>query len=456
MVSIRDPLPYLALTMLAGCATFQHAPVDLSAHHTAWAALSLASPSVGQYAARLGAPAEALTPTDGLTLAEAEVVALCLNPQLNAARAGEAITSAAAKYAGKWDDPTFGADVGRILAAVDHPWLVAGALRFTLPISGRLRAARSKAEAEHLVSLWETVGEEAALLQDLRTAWLTWSVMREQLALLELYLADVACVRGLAVQLRDAGEISFIETRVFEIEQTQRQIERDILSAKAVQAERALKGLLGLVPDATVSLVPCLALPEIAEVTDAIAQLMDNNPLLSLRRAEYEVAERNLRMEVRKQYPDLEFGPGYGEEDGEPRALLGLALPLPLYNRNAGGVAQASAERAWAQARLQTEYQRLVGAVAQAHDERRIAAMRRQRLEDELSPLMEQQIAEGLRLAELGEFDALLFLEALTHSYETKRELLQAHWEGAQADIRWRALVLPGPTLMQGRLEVRP
>jgi outer membrane protein, heavy metal efflux system len=68
---------------------------------------------------------------------------------------------------------------------------------------------------------------------------------------------------------------------------------------------------------------------------------------LDIRRAlaQYAAAETDLQLEIAKQYPDVQIGPGYTFEEKNSFFTLGLAITLPLFNRNQGPIAEAEARR---------------------------------------------------------------------------------------------------------------
>jgi outer membrane protein TolC len=76
---------------------------------------------------------------------------------------------------------------------------------------------------------------------------------------------------------------------------------------------------------------------------------------IALRSAEYEAAERRLELEIRRQYPDLGVGPGYGTDQGDRRFLFDVSIPIPLWNANAGAIAEAEAIREGARTRFEAE-----------------------------------------------------------------------------------------------------
>ena len=81
------------------------------------------------------------------TIGEGETVALVFNPDLRVARLRVGVAEATAEYAGLWDDPELSIDVLNITSSVPNPWVLGSALAFTIPVSGRLRVEKARADA---------------------------------------------------------------------------------------------------------------------------------------------------------------------------------------------------------------------------------------------------------------------------------------------------------------------
>ena len=63
---------------------------------------------------------------------------------------------------------------------------------------------------------------------------------------------------------------------------------------------------------------------------DAVLNRLDVRRAL----AQYAAAEANLQLEISKQYPDIQIGPGYTYEEGHSFFTIGLSATLPVFNRN--------------------------------------------------------------------------------------------------------------------------
>jgi outer membrane protein TolC len=68
---------------------------------------------------------------------------------------------------------------------------------------------------------------------------------------------------------------------------------------------------------------------------------------LDIRRAlaQYAATEANVQLEIAKQYPDINIGPGYTFEERHSFLTGGLSVVLPVFNRNEGPIAEAEARR---------------------------------------------------------------------------------------------------------------
>lgn len=431
---------------IAGCQRYTPRPLDLAAHDVAVHQRDPASSDVRDYARQLSAsmPATpaAYEPADGLSLEEAEVVALIFNPHLRTARAKARVPVVGAAQAGRWEDPVFQLDAERIIESVERPWVLGGMVNLTIPLSGRLAAERDKLLAEADVERLRVLVEEQRHLAELRAAWLEWSVTAEQVALTRALLAELDGFVESAEKLRAAGELDPLDARLFRIERLTRAGRLQVLEAQARAAEIDLRARLGLSPDAGVKLVPSLAMTlRRAATTREAASLVQRHPRTLAAKAEYEVAERALGLEVRRQYPDLTVGGGLATDEGVERLLGGIGVPLPLWNRNRRGIAEAAASREAARAAAEGEYELLIADVARASAALDAAAARQRFVEMELAPLVDEQLAAARRLGRLGNYNTLVLLQALTAAYDAKFEVLQARLQSALATARLRALI---------------
>jgi cobalt-zinc-cadmium efflux system outer membrane protein len=423
------------------CQTYRPSPPDLEAHHVSWAARSPDASAVRDLARRLSdsrpAAEGAFDASDGLSLAEAEAVALVYNADLRLARLRAAEASAAVRESGRWQDPVFGFDAEKILSGVSNPWILAASLGVTLPLSGRLDAEKRGACAEERAAIARVVAEEWAVRIRVRTAWLQWSFETLRVETTHALLDRLDGILTIATRLEEAGELPRIEARLFRAEQASRKIEMRAVDSRSREMALGIKSLLGLVPDAPLELVPATSVAT-HETTDVA-----RNPHLAALRARYDVAEEALRLEVRKQFPDVLVAPGYRNEDGDPRVTLGLEIPIPLWNRNRKGIAEAAAKRETARAELETGYEALVTGVRTTEVALQTATAQRAELERILIPIIEEQSHDVQRVVALGQVNTLVMLDTLVRQHDASLKLIDARLQEALATIRLQELAGP-------------
>lgn len=436
----------LCAAVVAGCQSYERLPLDPDGHIESWRARDLAGVAAyaDELASRFHSAREPFNAEDGLTLAEAEAVALFFNPHLRVARLQAGVALATAEHAGRWQDPELHVEGGWIMAGIPNPWFVGVGISFTIPISGRPGVERDLAFARHSTALREVIRKEWQTLTELRADWRELEAAAESAALTQSYLQELAELHGLAQRLRQAGEISSLDLRLVEIEQAARRADLTRRRQQIAEIEARIRELIGLHPDAPLLLVADA--PAAPILPDALPDVLRRDHTgLALRRAEYETAEQSLRLEVRKQYPDLVIGPGYELEEGQSRISLGLGIPIPIINMNAEGIARARASRDAARASFETELEVALHQLAQARLRVANNAALRQQVLDEVVPLADRQVADASALAQAGDFDALRQLEVLSRRHETRLLVLQSAIDEIRA--RDAVLMLLGPVL---------
>jgi outer membrane protein TolC len=430
----------LAALLLTGCQSYERQPLNLDEHRGVWLDRSPDSQTVQEFAHRLAEEDRLIVPfdpSDGVTVREAEVIALVYNPDLRLARARADVAAATAENAGLWEDPVFQIDVLRITESVSNPWVVTPGLALTIPISGRLEAERDRASASLRSELARIAEAEWRVRTEVRQAWSSWTAAQMSLEVTTDLLAQLQSLVASTEQLADAGELVRTESALFRIEQAQLRTERRHIEGEIAEGEQLLRSLLGLAPNAPIELIP--SLNNVDPTTSDSEAVADRNPTLTRLREDYEVAEQSLRREILKQYPDLTIGPLYESDQGQSRIGLLGAIPLPILNANRQGIAEAEAERSLARAAFETAYERLMGSLAAAQARLDASRDQREELEHVVIPLVDQQVLDARQLLELGEGGALVLLESITRAHDTKLQLLDLRLREAttEAELTW-------------------
>jgi len=450
--TVHAPLAALSAALiltLSGCKAYEPRALDLDRTQREYLLRALDGPVVEQFheAGRPdSAPDATLDLADGITLAEAEAIALVFNRGLRAARLAAGVTQASAENAGLWQDPTLGVDFSKIVSGASQGLDAIVSVGFTLPVSGRLDLERERLGAEHAAELARVAALEWETVAALRRAWTERAGIAREAEATRDVLHRVEQVTAIVDRMESAGELARIEARLFRIEDAKLRSRLAALESELSRATHAVEAMLDLPPAAgrffTGEFVSSPRLG--ADGRDAaLAAIRDTNPAVLRARAEHEVAERTLEEEIRKQWPDLVLSPGYGDDQGDRKFVLGVGVALPLLNGNRAGIAVAEAAREAARWRAESELQRVLGALLAAEERLAQSVARRESLERTLVPLVEAQYEETRAVARLGEVKTLVLLESLKQQLEARNEMIAARRDEALAAIDIEELLGP-------------
>jgi outer membrane protein TolC len=370
----------------------------------------------------------------GLTLGRLAALARDRSPALVEARAAHASALALAGVPTPWPNPTvevgaqygFGADVeGRRLQPV-------GALGFAIPISGRLADQDALNRLNAGAAGVEVAVRHREVYLDLREQFAGVSVLRARRRvcgeLEELARRTSESVKALVA----AGDATALDANLLELEALRVRLVSLEAEALLVEAESDLAESSGLHPSELREFADP-ALPELpAEpppLDDLAALLVAEHPSLARLRAAYDVAEGELRLEVAKQYPDIQFGAGAEGDPGERKYVVGLTLGIsvPLFDRNQQGIALACARREEVRARYEAAASRALASLERAWARASLALRRWALVKGLLADMVARQRELTKGALEAGESDVLKVLES-------ERSILSAALEALEAE----------------------
>lgn len=181
--------------------------------------------------------------------------------------------------------------------------------------------------------------------------------------------------------------------------------------------------------------------PPLAQLEARLAQ----SPAIG--RVHAEVAHRQAlaRVEGTKRTPDVTLIVGTRREypDDRRQAVLGLAIPLPLFNRNEGALLASLRRVDKARDELEAERLRLHAELAQAHARLTAALEEAAMIDAEIAPAAQAAFQAAGRGYELGKFGMLDVLDAQRVFFQSRHQYLKAVAESHRAASDIERLVGP-------------
>jgi cobalt-zinc-cadmium efflux system outer membrane protein len=347
---------FAALVPLSACVHYQPKPLNPATSLTAIESRSVDDP---QLRAFLNTNKAATTEPARWDLRALTLLAFYFHPDLDEARAAAAVSRGALITAGERPNPQLQPALGvntTTPASTVPPWIPSLGLQLPWETAGK-RGYRI-AEARHRV--------QAAQLRIVNVAWQVRVRVRRTLLdfvasrRVEEILGRQTTLQSQIVQLLErqleAGAVT-----PFEVTQARLAAANAALAADQAAFQRALSGTaladaLGL-PTASFERFASLVedgevkatqIPEAAEANQALLTRSDVLAALS----DYEASQSSLQLEIARQYPDLQLGPGYQLDQTDHKWTVALGITLPVLNQNRGPIAEAQARREQAAGRL--------------------------------------------------------------------------------------------------------
>jgi outer membrane protein TolC len=289
-------------------------------------------------------------PLEEWNLPELTLAAFYYNPNLQVARDQVAEAEAAIVTARARPNPAIQADLGGETAP-ENPW-IAGA-GFSLPIetAGKRRYRTTEAQQVADAARWNLASTGWAVRGQVRSALLEYLAANRILHLLE----EEEHLRAEQVRLLEqrltVGMIPRPEVDTARIQQTQTLLAVQAAEGRISQERASLAAAIG-VPVPALGNVS-ISWPEFDQPPSPESlkptQIQDDAVLnrIDIRKAlaNYSAADTAVRLEIARQYPNIDLGPNYAFEEGSHLFSFATNLVVPVLNHNQGPIAEAEARR---------------------------------------------------------------------------------------------------------------
>jgi outer membrane protein TolC len=233
----------------------------------------------------------------------------------------------------------------------EAPWTVTLGLVFRIELGGKRGARIAAAQARALVAELQTRVVAWDIASDVRSAALAVVQSDSSVAAWNRRVERSQQVADQVARLYQSDAIgqSAVDQATSEVRLAGSELAA--ANAQVIASRAALARLIG-VPSAAVDTLAIVATGSVGCSWTGEKSLEDLRAIALRRRyemgvalARYAVAEADLRVEITKQYPDLELAPGYSWDQGLHRWIAALALPNLLLNKNKGPIGEAIARR---------------------------------------------------------------------------------------------------------------
>ncbi len=266
------------------------------------------------------------------------------------------------------------------------------------------------------------------LRNQIKQAYLNVLLRQQILSMLGANLALLQQVQGKVKRKVDIGEAPRYELIKADTEVLA--AERDYASAQTRidESKAILRGMIGNMPDSFEIKSELPTISNLPNITD-LRQSAENNPYLQQLLSAKDSAEAKLKLEQALRFPGLTVKSDFTQDPDLNTFRLGVVLPLPVWNRREGQIAQAAAGIEEANANIKLQQQILRKEIDSAYQRNLIASNQLKVFENGLLQQSEATLSRAEAAYKFGERGILEYLDAQRVNRDVKRDYLIAKFD---------------------------
>lgn len=309
-----------------------------------------------------------------------------------------------------------------------------------LELGGKRAARVNAAERERDLALAELAAKRADVRATVIAAYFDVLTAQERLDLARGSQQVAQAASSAAARRVTAGRISPVEETRAKVAEAGARVELGLASSALTLAQRRLVSIWAGKEVA----LPKLATPAGADVAvPSLAELLthlDNAPQIRRAKLQIDRQQAQVAVERSRQVPDITLSLGRkrdSTQESRSQTVVGLAFPIPLFDRNQGNLLSALRRTDKARDELAAEQSRLGLVLTESYARLESASVELQALRGEILPGAQSAYEAAAKGFELGKFNFLDVLDAQRTLFQSKSQYFRAlsEYYRATADI---------------------
>jgi cobalt-zinc-cadmium efflux system outer membrane protein len=367
--------------------------------------------------------------------------AIYYNPAMSEARAQIEAAKAAEITAGQRPNPIITFGPGR--DSTTSPTARLFDIGLSIPIE-----TNGKRDHRKAIAYEQTLSAQSQLISkawDIRSAVLNslldYNIASETVSRLQALEKTQNTITGQYNERTSQGQLPTAIASQAQISYQQSHLQLEQAKTDLGQARVKLAGSIGIPVAMLEAVYIDDSLPSIDENLlldkDIRRKSLENHPLLIGALADYRAAHQALELEIAKQIPDIDLGPGYEWNSVQGNKIsLGITLVLPIMNNNEGPIAETTAKRLQAARHFDTLQATTINNIEQAKALRR-SAQRELKAADGIIGLQykKQTRLEGMIQQNEAGTLPLLYARSEIQTAQVSELLAKAKWIKASASL---------------------
>jgi cobalt-zinc-cadmium efflux system outer membrane protein len=369
--------------------------------------------------------------TTGFTLDEAIEKALVQSPRLKGFSSGVAAAKGEQRQAGAWINPEVGVEAENVAGQGAYKGFDSAEVTYgvtqEITIGGKISAREHIAGKGLEIASLDEQAATLDIIRDVTTAYAEAVAAEEnvRLATEQKELAEDV-LKSVSVRV-GAAAAPLIQKSRAEVERSTSTIALDKATRERDVTRKKLAALMGeerftLALDSTAFYA--IAKPELAEIEEKLKA----NPDLVKLNSSLEQSKARLDLEQANAIPDPRLSVGVRDfrDSGDQAFVVGVSLPIPVFNANRGNIEKARHEVS----RTELDNRQMVlntsADLTQAHERMENAYVQAQTLKTEILPSADKAFRLAREGYGLGRFPYLEVLDAQRSLFGVKQQQIEA------------------------------
>ncbi len=384
-------------------------------------------------ASHLAISAELIEPANPLTLDAALGFALQANPNITVAERERDAIDGIRTQAAVRPNPSISTSIQDTRSDTRQIYLQ---LNQEIELGNKREARIEAADAFYNKASTELASKKAEIHANLVAAFYGVLAAQERLKLSKSSLEIANLALDAAAKRVKAGKSSPVEETKSKIAESTAKIEFNQAVSQLNSARNRLSALWGnRLPAFESAQGDVESIPIVSSIADLTASL-ENSPAIRLAKLEISARDGMTKIERSKTTPNITISAGVvnnQELGGLNQALLGLSIPIPVFDRNQGNLQEAVSRQYKAQDELVALRSQLQANLSTDYERLNAARQTSESLRTEILPGAQSAFDAANKGFSAGKFNFLDVLDAQRTLFQAKSQYIQALLEAHQA-----------------------
>ena len=417
---------FLASVMLTGCGTGRTVqPPAMTPPH---------GRSITPYKApatpvkNLQQPVKLIEPQGVITLRDALSLTMMHNPELSRAWWGVLIKETGISQSGVRPNPEMDFEAEQFGGAGPRKGFEGAEITFRvsqmIELGGKRAARIREARLEHDTAAWEYEIRRLDVLTGVTMAYISLLAAQEKAALAKETVSLAGSFAAAAGEMVKAGKVAPLEEARARVTLSRERIKLEQTARELAVARKQLAAFWGGTEPVFESAGGVLDSLVMVPPLETAKDTLEKNPELARWAVEMERYSSAVELEKKRRIPDITLSGGAGRymDDNSTAYLMGLSVPLPLFDRNQWNRRQAEQERTRAleerrslEIQVKSDFFKAYQELVSSYDNARV-------LMKEIIPTAQKTLADAEEGYRRGKFSYLDVLEAQRTYFETREQ----------------------------------